>query len=194
MSDIQQPAPQTPVRVRSSLLFPPPSLTGSRAASPHLNPVNSPSPLGFRDINPYAALADKLVDHIGNHMNTSDALFDPIQQALRTGGYENQATLTLCLLLMEENRQTHTMLNTLAAKVDAISSVQAVHSASLNKAALVSATSRPFSTPIEIIQPPARQSYSAVAAGPPPPSKKLKRKAGPHNKPPPIDYLAMSKP
>src|SRR6266566_239656 len=198
--NIIAPIPVTPGGRRTGSLFPPPHM--SRAGSPgDRSHQSSPALSGFeRRNNPFASLADSLVDLIGAHVNVTDPLYEPLQQALRLGESDSQAILTLCLLLMKENVQTHEMLRALNTKMESISAVQAVHSANLttfvqanvaNPPAIPSATrpanSRQSKAPAG---PSARQLYSAAAKsqpppGPPlpPPTKKAKR-----TRPPPIDY------
>src|SRR6266550_2848535 len=174
--NIISPIPVTPRGGRTGLLFPPPPLsrTGTPGARSH---QSSPALSGFeRRNNPFASLADSLVDHIGAHVNVTDPLYEPLQQALRLGESDSQAILTLCLLLMKENVQTHEMLRALNTKMDAISAVQAVHTANLttfvqtnaaNPPAISSASrpsnSRQNKTPAG---PTARQLYSAAAKTP----------------------------
>src|SRR5258706_2506255 len=174
--NIIAPIPVTPGGRRTGLLFPPPPLSrsGTPGACSH---QSSPALSGFeRRNNPFASLADSLVDHIGAHVNVTDPLYEPLQQALRLGESDSQAILTLCLLLMKENVQTHEMLRALNTKLDSISAVQAVHSANLttfvqanaaNPPAIPSATrptnSRQNKTPAG---PTARQLYLAAAETP----------------------------
>src|SRR5712691_3446040 len=128
MAGIPAPFPVTPRAPRSGLL-PPPSQHASRVGAPFDN-LDSPVPR-FNITNPYATLADELPGHIGSHININDPLFDPIQTAIRADEADNQAILTLCLLLMQENKQTHTALGALNEKLDNIAAVQAVHTANL---------------------------------------------------------------
>src|SRR5260221_7269955 len=204
MAGISVPIPVTPRAPRSGLL-PPPSQHASRVGTP-FDSLASPIPR-FNTTNPYATLADELPGHIGSHININDPLFDPIQVAIRTGEADNQAILTLCLLLMQENKQTHTALSAMNAKLDAISAVQAVHTANLTTFAQVNAANPPAipsaTRPANPRQktpagPSACQLYSAAAKNPappgppaPPPTKKAKRKAS-ETRPPPIDYSSMN--
>jgi hypothetical protein len=199
------PFPMTP-HGRARLLAPL-SQHSSRTGSP-VSRVPTPlvTSIPFNTVNPFDHLADNLADHIGNHIQPSDPLFDPIQASLAAGKPDCQSILALCLLLMQDNRETHSTLNTMSAKLDAIAATQAVHSATLNTVTQISA-SRPSPLPSRPSQgkapsaPPARQLYSAAAKAPPPPAgpagpppaKKNKRKAtGSPPRPPPVDYLSMS--
>src|SRR5260221_10061050 len=107
------------------------------------------------------------------------------------------------LLLMEENKTTHTMIRELNTRLETVAAVQAVHTANLttfaqvnaaNPPAIPSAT-RPSNPRQQKAQagPSARQLYSAAAKTPAPPGpsgptvpKKAKRK-GSDTRPPPID-------
>src|SRR5258706_6780111 len=113
--NIISPIPVTPGGRRTGSLFPPPHM--SRAGTPgDRSQLSSPSHSAFTRTNPYAPLADTLVDHIGSHVNVTDPLYEPFQQALRLGESDSQAILTLSLLLMKENTQTHEMLRVLNGK------------------------------------------------------------------------------
>src|SRR6266566_9845111 len=102
-------------------LLPPPSKHASRVGMPFDN-LASPVPR-FNTTNPYATLADELSGHIGSHINNNDPLFDPIQVAIRTGEADNQAILTLCLLLMNENITTQTILREIGSRLESVAAV-----------------------------------------------------------------------
>src|SRR5260221_8754477 len=90
------------------------------------------------------------------------------------------------LLLMEENKTTHTMIRELNTRLETVSAVQAVHTANLTTFAQVNAANPPAipsaTRPANPRQktpagPSARQLYSAAAKNPAPP--------GPPAPPPP---------
>src|SRR6266566_5537753 len=129
-----------------------------------------------------------------------------VQVAIRTGEADNQAILTLCLLLMNENKTTQSMLREIGARLENISAVQAVHTANLTTFAQVNASnppaipssSRPKNGQQKQPSPPARNLYSAAVksiapSGPaaPPPTKKAKRMVS-DTRPPPIDCSSMN--
>src|SRR6266566_3072335 len=122
MAGIPVPIPVTPRAPRSGLL-PPPSQHASKVGTPFDN-LDSPVPR-FNTTNPYATLADEVSNHIGSHINNNDPLFNPIQVAIRTGEADNQAILTLCLLLTNENKTTQTMLREIDLRLESVAAVQA---------------------------------------------------------------------
>jgi hypothetical protein len=181
--EILAPFPQTPAGRR---LFAPTSVHSSRSATPYPGQDPPESPIRRNVALSYNDVADQLADHICKHVGADSELFNAIDDFRRYGKNESQAIMTLCVLPIQENKVTHTALQALNGKMDAIMATLAVHSATLNTVTQISA-SRPPPVPskpagqtgsrTKAPPPPARQLYSAGIKVPAPP-------AGPAGPPP----------
>jgi hypothetical protein len=138
--EILAPFPHTPAGRR---LFAPTSFHCSRSATPYPGPDPPKSPIRRNVALPYNAVADQLTDHICKHIGADSELFNAIDDSLRYGKNESQAIMTLCVLLIQENKETHTTLHALNGKMDAIMATQAVHSAMLNTVTQIPASRPP---------------------------------------------------
>jgi hypothetical protein len=139
-------------------------------------PLSGPS--FYQDKNPYSILAHKLADHLGEHLGPSNSHFETIQNSVDSGQSDNQATLTLCLLLIVVYKKTHAMINKLASKIDSMAATQIANSANLNMVAQIASShasafhstppplrvmNKAETTPLVPPPPPlARQHYSAA--------------------------------
>jgi len=69
---------------------------------------------------------------VGAHVNSDNPFYFAIQRVLTAGNLDGQVLATLCLLLIQENKQTHQTLHQIEQRLDSLSSVQGVQTASLN--------------------------------------------------------------
>jgi hypothetical protein len=158
--------------------------------------------------NPFLYVTGCVANAIGSHINPNDPITHVIQKPGMEGKLDGLVLITLCLLLMQDIRHTHQVLNQSKDELGAISAVQAAHTANLNTMCQVAAAAPclppskdsgskgPTQNSIPPALPHAR--YSAVVTTPalpgpaaPQPAKKVKGKPQTRD-PPPMDYDFLS--
>jgi len=159
------------------------------APPPDLEPISYPIPASG---NIFLHFAGSVTDTLGGHINADNPITHLIQKTVMEGNLDGQVLTTICLLLLQDNLQTHQALNKIKDKLRAISSVQEVHTTNMyTMCQVASAAHRPTpgnnsgpkgpskNTMLSALP---RLRYSAVVRAPTPPGlpaplfrKKLKK-------------------